>query len=97
MEDRNVTQRQDHLENKRKQLSFRAWHRGTRETDLILGRFADAHIGGFDEHKLNEFARLLELPDPDIFNWVSGFAEIPDDLGLPVLQEVIAFHRVSGD
>ena len=59
---------------RRKRLSFRSWHRGTREADLILGRFADAHLAGFDEAQLDRYEALLDCPDPDIFDWVSGRA-----------------------
>jgi antitoxin CptB len=55
---------------RRKRLSFRSWHRGTREGDLILGRFADAHLAGFDEAQLDRYEALLDCPDADIFDWV---------------------------
>jgi antitoxin CptB len=61
-----------HLE--RKRLRYRSWHRGTREADLLLGRFADAHLAGLDEAQLSRFAALLELPDPDLVDWLSGRA-----------------------
>ena len=56
---------------------FRAWHRGTRETDLILGRFADAHVAAFSDAELADFERLLDVPDPDIFAWVTGTEPVP--------------------
>ena len=59
---------------RRKRLSFRSWHRGTRESDLILGRFADAHLAGFDEAQLDQYEALLDCADADIFDWVSGRA-----------------------
>ena len=40
---------------RRKRLSFRSWHRGTRESDLILGRFADAHLATFDDGQLDRY------------------------------------------
>ncbi len=55
----------------RKQLRFRSWHRGTREMDLILGRFADRHLGGMDRRQLEGYARLLEESDPDIYGWLA--------------------------
>ena len=60
------------LEVRRKRLRYRAWHRGTREADLLLGRFADAHVAGMDEEQLARFAALLELPDPDLIDWLMG-------------------------
>jgi antitoxin CptB len=77
---------------RRKRLMFRAWHRGIRETDLILGRFADAHAAAFTLDEMAEFERLLDVPDPDILAWVSGAAPIPDDQGSPMLKRILVFH-----
>ncbi|PZP54582.1 MAG: succinate dehydrogenase assembly factor 2 [Micavibrio aeruginosavorus] len=63
----------------RRMLKFRAWHRGTREMDLILGSFADRNIEAFDADQLNEFEKLLECPDPDLYEWVSGQTKPPAD------------------
>ena len=56
----------------RRQLLFRSWHRGTREMDLILGRFAEGHLAAMDRERLDGYARLLEKADPDIYLWLSG-------------------------
>lgn len=63
----------------RKRLTFRAWHRGTREMDLILGRFADAHVPGFEETELAQFEEILGYGDPDLYNWVSGVEAAPSN------------------
>ncbi|MDU1666090.1 MAG: succinate dehydrogenase assembly factor 2, partial [Bradyrhizobium sp.] len=60
------------LDDRRKRLLFRCWHRGTREMDLILGRFADAEIGTLSEGELAELEQLLEVPDPDFYAAVTG-------------------------
>lgn len=62
---------------RRKKLLFRAWHRGTREMDLLLGSFAEAHINDFDIAQINEFEKLLENPDPDLYDWKSGRSAPP--------------------
>ncbi|TMJ41706.1 MAG: succinate dehydrogenase assembly factor 2 [Alphaproteobacteria bacterium] len=46
-------------ETRGKRLLFRSWHRGTRESDLILGHFADAQLGGFDEAELDRYEALV--------------------------------------
>jgi antitoxin CptB len=56
----------------RKRLAFRCWHRGMREMDLLLGRFADARIAGMSTRKLAELEMLLDIPDTDLFAWISG-------------------------
>lgn len=67
----------DPLEIRRRQLRFRSWHRGTREADLILGRFADAHLQDFTAEQLDRYAALLEKSDPDIYDWLTGKASPP--------------------
>jgi antitoxin CptB len=62
----------DPLQVRRKRLRYRSWHRGTREADLLLGRFADAHLAGMDEAQLARFAALLDVPDPDLVDWLTG-------------------------
>jgi len=66
---------------RRRRLLFRAWHRGTREADLLLGRFAEAHLPGFDAAQLDGFEALLTEADPDIYDWVTGRLAPPPDLG----------------
>lgn len=72
------------VENKRKRLIYRAWHRGTREMDLLLGSFADKNVAGFDENELAQFELLLEENDPDLYDWVTGKAAVPADVGSEV-------------
>lgn len=74
----NSTAQVETTENRRKRLKFRAWHRGTREMDLLLGSFADRHLEAFSEDELAQFERILENNDPDLYNWVSGKEEAPD-------------------
>jgi len=76
---------------RRKRLLFRSWHRGTRESDLILGRFADAHLAGFDEHRLDRYEALLDCADADIFDWVSGRAAPPPEHDNDVTRLLLDF------
>lgn len=62
----------DPLQVRRKRLRYRSWHRGTREADLLLGRFADAHLAGMDDAQLTRFDALLDVPDPDLVDWLTG-------------------------
>jgi len=57
-------------EARRKRARYRAAHRGTKELDILLGRFADAEIAKMDDAELNAFEEFLALPDPDIENWL---------------------------
>jgi len=61
----------DHdLENRKKRLKFRAWHRGIKEVDLVLGPFADQHLDGMDEAEVEDFETLVAIPDQDIYDWL---------------------------
>jgi antitoxin CptB len=77
---------------RRKRLLFRSWHRGTREADLILGSFADAHLAGFDEAQLDRYEALLEMPDPEIFDWLYGHAAPPATHDNDVTRLLLAFR-----
>jgi antitoxin CptB len=82
------------LDIRRKKLLFRAWRRGVRETDLIVGRFADAHIDTFDDDALDEFERLIEVPNAALYAWVVGAEMIPQDFDTAVLRQLIRFHLI---
>ena len=76
----------DPLETRRKRLRFRAWHRGTKEADLLLGPFADANLDALDADGLTRFEALLARSDPEIMDWMTGAVEPPDD---PVVARLI--------
>jgi antitoxin CptB len=63
----------------RRKLGFRAWHRGTREADLLIGNFADRHLAGFGPVELDQFDRLLTESDPDIYDWMTGRKPLPPE------------------
>ena len=81
------------LDPRRRRLLFQSWHRGIREMDLIMGRFADAEIGTLSESELTEFEALIEVPDRDLFKWFTGEAETPSNYDTAVWRRVRAFHR----
>jgi antitoxin CptB len=76
------------LDTRRRRLLFRATHRGTFENDLMLGGFVAAHIAGLTEADLAELEAVLELPDPDLADWLSGRRPIPPDIELPMLRRI---------
>ena len=77
---------------RRKRLLFRSWHRGTREADLILGSFAEAHLGGFDARQLDRYEALLECPDAELFDWMTGRAAPPSEYDNDVSRLLLAFR-----
>lgn len=76
---------------RRKRLRFRCWHRGTREMDLLLGRFADRHLADLSEGQLDRFEALLMAPDPDLYDWVAGYAPVPADFDNDVITLIRNF------
>jgi antitoxin CptB len=68
------------MDTRRKRMLFRSWHRGTREMDMLLGKFAEQHIGTFTDQQLDRFDGILAENDLDIYNWLSGRAPVPEDL-----------------
>ncbi len=81
---------------RRRKISFRAWHRGTREMDLIMGRFADAELATLDSAALDAFEALMEQPDPDLYKWVSGEVPVPADVDAAFLARIRDFHSATG-
>ncbi len=65
------------LDLRRRKLLFRAWHRGLREVDLILGRFADSNIEQLTDAELSEFEGLMDIPDGELLVWLTGEADVP--------------------
>lgn len=88
-------------EDRRKRLHFRAWRRGFKEADLIMGRFAEARLNSLDAAELEEFERLLDAPDTEVFAWVTGREQVPENYQGPVLDQLQAFRfeldAASGD
>ena len=80
------------MDDRRKKLQFRAWRRGFREIDLILGRFADRKLAALDEAGLDQFERLLEAPDQDVYEWITGQSEAPAGYESPTLALIRAFR-----
>ena len=82
----------DGLDPRRRRLLFRSWHRGIREMDLVLGRFADAHIADFSDAELDDYERLLELRDQQLFAWVNGAETPPADYNTALFRRLRDFH-----
>ena len=76
-------------------LRFRSWHRGTREMDLLMGSFADTHLQGFTAAQLDQYEAILQLNDPDLYNWIAGVQPLPAEHASEVMLLFVA-HRFSG-
>lgn len=74
-----------------RRLRYRAWHRGTKEMDLILGPYADARLLTMQPAELDRFEALLEEMDTDLFDWLVGNLPAPPDADHQLLADLIAF------
>jgi len=86
----------DGLNVRRRRLLFRSWHRGTREADLIMGRFADVHVATFSDAELDQYEHLLEALETDLLSWMTGVSEVPAEHDTAMFRRVRDFHFGAG-
>jgi antitoxin CptB len=90
------TRSSDGLDERRRRLLFRSWHRGTREADLIMGRFADAHIGVLTDAELDEYEHLLDALETELLAWLTGVSTVPAQHDTAMFRRVRDFHFQGG-
>jgi antitoxin CptB len=73
------TSQREHFDVRCRRLLFRSWHRGTQESDLLLGSFAEASLKSLDGAQLDRFEALLDCTDPDLFDWIFGGSAPPPE------------------
>jgi antitoxin CptB len=84
----------DELDTRRRRASYRAHHRGTKEMDLLIGRYADARLASFSADELSHFEAFLSLPDPMLQAWVFSGTGVGDDFA-GLLADIRVFHRLA--
>ena len=90
-----TTRSSEGLDPRRRRLLFRAWRRGTRELDLIMGRFADEAIGTMSDADLDAFECLCEVPDLELYAWVVGNRPVPANYDTDVFRRICAFNHAA--
>jgi len=85
----------DLTKNLRKKLLYRSKNRGCRETDILLGQFATAEIGEFSEAELEVYERFLDEYDGDIYKWLTGQAEMPEEYINNIGRKLLGFYTSS--
>jgi antitoxin CptB len=88
-----TTRSSEGLDERRRRLLFRCWHRGTREADLIMGRFADANIGELTDAELDAFERLTDVPEPELYAWITGDEPVAPAHDTPLFHRLRDFAR----
>lgn len=77
---------------RKKRIVFRAWRRGFKEADLIMGRFAEARLEQLSPAEIAEFERLLDAPDTEVYGWINGTLDTPANYDGPVLRQIKEFR-----
>ena len=85
----------DEIDARRRRLRYRAWHRGTKEMDLVLGPYADAHAAALDGAALDRLEALMDEADTDLLKWVMGQEAPPPDIDVELLGRLVAFRKTS--
>jgi antitoxin CptB len=85
------------LDDRRKRLLFRCWHRGTREMDLILGRFADAEIADLTGDELDQLEQLIDVPDPDLYAALTGNVPLAPEYTSGLFDRIKSFRAGDHD
>lgn len=87
----------DELEHRRKKLKFRAWHRGIKEMDLILGKYADEYLPQMSTAQMDQFSVLLKQADDEMYKWVSGALEVPEEFDNDIMKTLKSFRMTPAD
>lgn len=78
---------------RRKRLIYRAWHRGIREMDLILGPFAEHHAPDMSDDEVTRLEALMDEQDSDLLSWVTGQKPAPETVDRVLLDAIMRFHQ----
>ena len=82
------------LDTRRRRAGYRAAHRGTKEMDWLLGRYAEARLATMADPELAHFEQLLDEPDPTLQQWIMDHAAVPDDRFAALIQTLRVFHKL---
>jgi len=81
------------LTSRQRRALFHAWHRGTREMDLILGPFADARIDSLSDEEMDQFEALMDVSEHDLYAWLTGSVPVAPDHDNAVYRALAGFHE----
>jgi antitoxin CptB len=77
-----------------KRLLYSSWHRGCKETDHLLGKFAKTTLSSMSENELSDYSLFLEENDWDIFNWLTGKSLLPEKHNNSAIHKLLDFHSI---
>lgn len=79
-----------------RRAAYRAAHRGTKEMDALVGRYAQARLATFDEAALEHFERFLAIPDPTLQGWIFGTESTAGSEFEQLVADIRIFHGLGG-
>jgi antitoxin CptB len=85
----------DDVESRRRRAAFRATHRGNKEMDWLIGRFAQARLAAMSLESLTAFERLLSIPDPHLYDMIVHPEVAPAGEHTPLIAELRVFHGLK--
>ncbi len=83
------------MDTRRKKILFRAWHRGFKEMDLIVGCFADRRLADLTADELDQFETILNEEDTPLYQWITGKAPMPAHLDTPIMAQLRDFAPLA--
>ncbi len=78
-----------------KKLLYQSKNRGCRETDIILGAFAEQYLSLMNLNELQEYQRILDLYDGDLYNYIAKKISVPTELDTPMMRKLLEFDLVA--
>lgn len=83
------------LDERRRRLLFRSWHRGMREMDLLMGNFADAFLAGMSEAEVDAFEFLSDADDRELLSWLTSQHPVPTEYDTQMFHRILAYHLAN--
>ena len=83
-------------ERRRRRLLFRATHRGTKENDLMIGGYVASRLAALTDAEMDALEAVMEFPDTDLADWLTGRQPIPDKDDSPMLRDILAYVTAGG-
>ena len=85
----------EELERRRRRALYRCHHRGTKEMDIVMGKYAESRIPLMESQELDLFERFLQIPDPTIDSWVLKGEQNPEQDFAALVEDIRKFHKLD--
>lgn len=71
---------------------YRSWHRGCKETDILLGHFALKYLNNFSLHELIEYEKIVDLDDHELYSYITNKKDLPSDLDKKIFSLIVSSY-----